>query len=48
MDLQNTNYVAGLQWWFYPKCRLQLQYTRRDPKHGEGSNLLQTQVQVRF
>ena len=47
-DDRNTNYVAGVQWWFYPKCRLQLQYTRREPKHGEGSNLLQTQVQVRF
>ena len=47
-DDRNINYVAGVQWWFYPKCRLQLQYTRREPKHGEGSNLLQTQVQVRF
>lgn len=45
---KQTNYVAGVQWWFYPKCRLQLQYTYRDPKHREASNLLQTQVQVRF
>ena len=43
-----SNYVGGLQWWFYPKCRLQVQYTYRDPHHGENSNLLQTQVQVRF
>ena len=43
-----TNYVAGVQWWFYPKCRLQVQYTYCDPRHGEASNLLQTQLQVRF
>lgn len=43
-----ANYVIGAQWWFYPKCRLQLQYTYRDPHLREASNLLQTQVQVRF
>lgn len=47
-DDQQTNYVAGLQWWFYPKCRLQVQYTYCDPQLGESYNLLQTQVQVRF
>ena len=47
-DNKQTNYIAGLQWWFYPKCRLQLQYTYCDPHLGESSNLLQTQVQVRF
>ena len=45
---KQTNYVGGAQWWFYPKCRLQLQYTRRAPKLAEASNLLQAQVQVRF
>lgn len=45
---QQANYVAGLQYWFYPKCRLQAQYTRQEPKGGEGSNLIQTQIQVRF
>ena len=43
-----ANYVIGAQWWFYPKCRLQLQYTYRDPHLRESSNLLQTQIQVRF
>ena len=43
-----ANYVGGLQWWFYPKCRLQVQYTYRDPHLREASNLLQAQVQVRF
>lgn len=45
---KQTNYVAGLQYWFYPKCRLQAQYTRQEPKDGEGSNLVQAQIQVRF
>ena len=26
--------VAGVQWWFYPKCRLQAQYTYCDPHKG--------------
>ena len=43
-----TNYVGGVQWWFYPKCRLQLQYSYCKPHFGDGFNLLQTQVQVRF
>lgn len=45
---KQSNYVAGLQYWFYPKCRLQAQYTRQEPTFGEGSNLVQAQVQVRF
>lgn len=45
---QQSNYVAGLQYWFYPKCRLQAQCTRQEPKGGEGSNLIQTQLQIRF
>ena len=45
---RQTNYVAGLQWWFYPQCRLQTQYTHCVPRTGGSSNLLQAQVQVRF
>lgn len=45
---KQTNYVAGFHWWFYPKCRLQMQYTRCKPNQGEASNLLQAQIQVRF
>lgn len=48
IDEKQSNYIAGLQYWFYPKCRLQAQYTRQVPKDGEGSNLLQAQIQVRF
>lgn len=47
-DYKQSNYVAGVQWWFYPKCRLQAQYTYCDPHKGENSNLLQAQLQVRF
>ena len=49
-DFKQNNYIAGIQYWFYPKCRLQAQYTFCDKK-GEGmknSNLIQTQIQVRF
>lgn len=45
---KQTNYVAGVQWWFYPKCRVQAQYTYCDPHKREASNLLQAQLQVRF
>ena len=47
-SLKQTNYVGGLQWWFYPKCRLQVQYTRRVPSASNASNLAQVQLQVRF
>jgi hypothetical protein len=45
---KQTNYIVGAQYWFYPKCRVQLQYTFRDMKKGEDSNLVQAQIQVRF
>lgn len=45
---KQSNYVAGVQWWFYPKCRIQAQYTYCNPDKGEHTNLLQAQLQVRF
>lgn len=45
---KQSNYIAGVQWWFYPKCRLQLQYTYCNPHLRDNYNLLQAQVQVRF
>lgn len=45
---KQTNYVAGVQWWFYPRCRLQAQYTYSNKHQGEDSNIIQAQVQVRF
>lgn len=47
-EFKQTNYVAGLQYWFYPKCRVQAQYTFCDRHSGENSNMIQAQVQVRF
>ena len=53
MDLyerqQVHNITAGLQYWFFPKCRLQAQYVLSNPK-GEYNNThaLLTQVQVAF
>lgn len=49
-DFKQNNYIAGLQYWFYPRCRVQAQYTFCDKK-GDGqkdSNMIQAQVQVRF
>jgi len=48
LDNKQTNYITGIQWWFYPQCRLQVQYTYCNPYEKESTNLLQTQVQVRF
>jgi len=45
-----TNLTVGLQYWYYKKCRLQLQYTRClcGSKIGKDYNWLQAQVQVAF
>ena len=48
LDDKQTNYVVGLQYWFYPKCRVQAQYTYCNRHIGDNSNLLQAQLQVRF
>ncbi len=48
LDAKQTNYVAGVQYWFYPQCRLQAQYTHCNRHIGESNNLLQAQIQVRF
>ena len=45
-----TNLTLGVQYWFYKKCRLQLQYTRClcGENLGKDYNWLQAQVQVAF
>ena len=48
MDYDQTNLTAGLQYWFYKKCRVQLQYTRRICEFDTDYNCLQAQVQVGF
>ncbi|MBP5340695.1 MAG: porin [Prevotella sp.] len=46
-----TNLTLGLQYWFYKKCRFQVQYTRclcGDNISSKDYNWLQAQVQVAF
>ena len=45
-----TNLTIGLQYWFYKKCRMQLQYTRCmcGDMIGKDYNWLQAQMQVAF
>ena len=45
-----TNLTVGVQYWYYKKCRLQLQYTRCfcGDMLGKDYNWLQAQVQVAF
>ena len=48
---KQANLTAGLQYWFYKKCRLQLQYTRcicGEQISDKDYNWLQAQVQVAF
>ena len=48
MDYYQTNLTGGIQYWFYKKCRLQLQYTRCLSHFSDDYNWLQAQVQVAF
>ena len=48
MDYYQTNLTGGIQYWFYKKCRLQLQYTRCMSHFTDDYNWLQAQVQVAF
>lgn len=45
-----TNLTVGLQYWFYKKCRFQVQYTRCfcGDQIGKDYNWLQSQIQVAF
>jgi len=48
LDIKQTNYLIGIQYWFYKSCRVQLQYTRCEPNGGDGYNKIQLQTQVAF
>ena len=48
MDYSQTQATMGLQYWFYKKCRLQLQYTRTWSQFQDDYNWLQAQVQFAF
>lgn len=42
------NYMTGLQWWFYKKCRISALYQYKDPVTGNNTNRFVTQLQLRF
>lgn len=56
LGIRNTNLMAGVQYWFFTKCRLQLQYTYSLPSAAKRSldglagnySQLQAQMQVSF
>ncbi len=45
---KKNRYTAGLQYWFYPKCRLQVNYDYETSDSSHSQNVIQTQIQVRF
>jgi len=48
MKYYQTQATAGLQYWFYKNCRIQLQYTRTWSNYQKDYNWVQGQVQVAF
>jgi hypothetical protein len=48
MEYDQTNATIGMQYWFYKKCRVQLQYTRCWRQFDKDYDWLQAQVQVAF
>ena len=48
LDYSQTQVTAGIQYWFYKKCRIQLQYTRTWSKFQKDYDWLQAQMQVAF
>lgn len=47
-DKDQTNYVFGLQYWFFRKCRVQAQYTLSDSWDHGTYHRVQIQTQVAF
>lgn len=41
-------YTGGLQYWFYPRCRVQVTYSHTNANHQPSANAVMTQLQVRF
>ncbi len=48
MDYEQISLTGGIQYWFFKKCRLQLQYTRAMREFANNYNWVQAQVQVAF
>ena len=47
--LEVDTYIAGLNYWFLPKCRLQVEYNVNDPKgSGSASHAILAQLQFAF
>ncbi len=45
---QNTNYTAGLQYWFHRQCRIATHYTYTDRPTAPATHLWATQLQLMF
>lgn len=45
---KQMDYVAGLQYWFYPQCRIQAQYVFSHSGLYKNNNSIQAQLQVAF
>lgn len=45
---KTNRYSAGLQYWFYPRCRLQVGYGYNQTDGKKNENCILTQIQVRF
>lgn len=48
LGMSKTNYVAGLQYWFYDRCRVQAQYTYSDSDYYLCQHTVQVQLQLGF
>ena len=48
MKYDQTNLTAGVQYWFYKNCRVQLQYTRIWRQFDCNYHNVQAQLQVAF
>lgn len=45
---RKQRYTAGVQYWFYPKCRAQLNYTYKKNGAAPDENSIQAQIQLAF
>jgi hypothetical protein len=49
LDRDQTNLVAGVQYWYYKKCRIQAQYVWGNPSwQKENTSSVQLQTQIAF
>lgn len=48
IDIESNSYTVGAQYWFYPRCRLQLNYVYQQNEKQDDIQKIQAQIQVRF